>query len=113
MPSVMVPLPELIKAATFIKMKRMPKGVQGDFAKDTILGFHRDCLIVEAPTNVTMIKISGGFECRLSVNAKGLNLILGQIPKKDTVTLGYSKKEKSLIIGSDGTEVKLPAEELR
>lgn len=113
MPNVIVPLVDLIKASTFIKMKRMPKGVKGGFATDTILGFHRDCLIVEAPTNVTMIKLSGGFECRLSVNAKGLSLILGQIPDTEKVSLGYSKKDKSLVITSEGLEVKLAAEELR
>lgn len=113
MATVTVPLADLIKASTFIKMKRMPKGVQGGFATDTILGFHRDYLIVEAPTGTTPIKLSGGFECRLAVSAKGLSLMLGQLPKSEAVTLGYSKKSQSLIIRCEETEVKLSAEVLR
>lgn len=107
---IKVPLTELLQASAAPKMKRMPKGVKGHIERHTILEFHPNFLVVDAPTQSNVIQVKCGCRETFKIGSLHLYVTLQKIPKAEFVELALNPKTNNLIVRCDGLEVNLVGE---
>ena len=107
---IKVPLAEFLKATAAPKMKRMPKGVKGHIEKHTILEFHPNFLVVDAPTQSNVIQVKCGCRETFKIGSQHLYVTLQKLPKAEFAELALDSKTNNLIVRCDGLEIKLVGE---
>ncbi len=107
MQSVKIPLAEFIKAAAVAKMKRAPKGARGQIERRTILEFHPNFLVVDAPFQSQVIQVKCGFRETFIINGLQLSVTLQKLPKAEFIDLCVDKKSNTLLIMCEGLKITL------
>lgn len=109
---IITPMDELLKAAAVSKIKKMPKGVQGNMDKYTIIEFHPNFIVIDAPTQSNVIQVKTGIRQNIKINSQHLITTLQKLPKSENIELGVDNKSNLLIVKSDGLQIKLVVEKV-
>lgn len=107
MQTVKIPLPEFMKACAMPKMKRAPKGARAQIERRTILEFHPNFLVVDAPFQSQVLQVNCGFRETFIMNGLQLFVTLQKLPKAAFIDLSVDKKSNKLVIMCEGLKVTL------